>query len=267
MNNANLTGFGIGVAGLLLLVSITALAQNQSQGTNGPDISFSQLLNDIEAGRVRDVVIRGPEIHGLFADGRAFQTYSPNDPTLIGRLYDKGVSIAAGPRRDNVPWSVSLLLPLVVTTCVWIFVSHEMGASGGRAFGFGKWSAKRWAEEHKRITFDDVAGVDEAKQDLEEVVEFLRDPEKYQLLGGRIPRGVLLVGSPSTGKTLLARAIAGEANVPFFSISGSAFVEMFVGVGASRVRDMFEQAKRDAPCIVFIDEIDAVGRRRARQRQ
>ena len=189
----------------------------------------------------------------------------PNDPTLVQRLYGKGVTITARPLQDNVPWFVSLLvswLPFIALIGVWIFLSRQMQGAGGKALGFGKSRAKLLTEAHGRVTFEDVAGVDEAKQDLQEIVEFLRDPGKFQRLGGRIPRGVLLVGPPGTGKTLLARAIAGEANVPFFTISGSDFVEMFVGVGASRVRDMFEQAKKNAPCIIFIDEIDAVGRHR-----
>ena len=214
---------------------------------------------------MRDVLIQGPEIHGTFTDGRSFQTYAPNDPTLIQRLYGKGVSITARPQTDNVPWFVSLLvswLPFIALIGVWIFLSRQMQGAGGKALGFGKSRAKLLTEAHGRVTFEDVAGVDEAKQDLQEIVEFLRDPGKFQRLGGRIPRGVLLVGPPGTGKTLIARAVAGEANVPFFTISGSDFVEMFVGVGASRVRDMFEQAKKNAPCIIFIDEIDAVGRHR-----
>ena len=181
------------------------------------------------------------------------------------RLYGKDVTITARPQQDNVPWFVSLLvswLPFIALIGVWIFLSRQMQGAGGKALGFGKSRAKLLTEAHGRVTFEDVAGVDEAKQDLQEIVEFLRDPGKFQRLGGRIPRGVLLVGPPGTGKTLIARAIAGEANVPFFTISGSDFVEMFVGVGASRVRDMFEQAKKNAPCIIFIDEIDAVGRHR-----
>jgi cell division protease FtsH len=267
MNNTNLAGLGMWLVGLLMVMVLITLAQHESQRQRATqtDISFSQLLNDIEAGRVRDVVIQGSEIHGAFANGQTFRTYSPNDPTLIRRLHDAGVSIAAEPLRDNVPCSVSLIasgLLLTLPIYVWMFVSVWMQESRGRAFGSDKWRAKHLTEVHERVTFDDVAGVDEAKQDLEEIVEFLRDPEKYQHLGGRIPRGILLVGSPGTGKTLLGRAIAGEAGVPFFSVSGSAFVEMFVGRGASRVRSMFEQAKKGAPCIVFIDEIDAVGRRR-----
>jgi cell division protease FtsH len=229
------------------------------------DISFSQLLTEVDQGHVGDVVIQGPEIHGTFTNGSSFQTYAPNDPTLVSRLYNGKVSITAKPPGDNVPWFVSLLvscLPFIALIGVWIFLSRQMQGGAGKAMGFGKSRAKMLTEAHGRVTFEDVAGVDEAKQDLQEIVEFLRDPGKFQWLGGRIPRGVLLVGPPGTGKTLIARAVAGEANVPFFTISGSDFVEMFVGVGASRVRDMFEQAKKNAPCIIFIDEIDAVGRHR-----
>src|SRR5713101_3376403 len=233
--------------------------------TTSQDISFSQLLTEVDQNHVRDVVIQGPEIHGTFTNGSSFQTYAPSDPTLVKRLYNGKVSITAKPPGDNVPWFVSLLvswLPFIALIGVWIFLSRQMQGGAGKAMGFGKSRAKMLTEAHGRVTFEDVAGVDEAKQDLQEIVEFLRDPGKYQRLGGRIPRGVLLVGPPGTGKTLIARAVAGEANVPFFTISGSDFVEMFVGVGASRVRDMFEQAKKNAPCIIFIDEIDAVGRHR-----
>src|SRR6201996_6549018 len=263
--NANLRNFALWVIIVLLLLALFTLFQNPGQHTTSQDISFSQLLNEVDQGRVRDVLIQGPEIHGTFTDGRTFQTYSPSDPTLIQRLYNKGVAITARPQTENVPWFVSLLiswLPFVALIGVWIFLSRQMQGAGGKALGFGKSRAKLLTEAHGRVTFEDVAGVDEAKLDLQEIVEFLRDPGKFQRLGGRIPRGLLLVGPPGTGKTLLARAIAGEANVPFFTISGSDFVEMFVGVGASRVRDMFEQAKKNAPCIIFIDEIDAVGRHR-----
>src|SRR5579863_8925093 len=263
--NANLRNFALWVIIVLLLLALFTLFQNPGTHTTSQDISFSQLLNEVDQGRVRDVLIQGPEIHGTFTDGRSFQTYSPSDPTLIQRLYNKGVSITARPQTENVPWFVSLLiswLPFVALIGVWIFLSRQMQGAGGKALGFGKSRAKLLTEAHGRVTFEDVAGVDEAKLDLQEIVEFLRDPGKFQRLGGRIPRGLLLVGPPGTGKTLLARAIAGEANVPFFTISGSDFVEMFVGVGASRVRDMFEQAKKNAPCIIFIDEIDAVGRHR-----
>ena len=263
--NANLRNFALWVIIVLLLLALFTLFQNPSQRASSQDISFSQLLTEVDQGRVRDVLIQGPDIHGTFTDGRSFQTYAPSDPTLVQRLYGKGVAITARPQGDSVPWFVSLLvswLPFIALIGVWIFLSRQMQGAGGKALGFGKSRAKLLTEAHGRVTFEDVAGVDEAKEDLQEIVEFLRDPGKFQRLGGRIPRGVLLVGPPGTGKTLLARAIAGEANVPFFTISGSDFVEMFVGVGASRVRDMFEQAKKNAPCIIFIDEIDAVGRHR-----
>jgi cell division protease FtsH len=263
--NANLRNFALWVIIVLLVLALFSLFQNPSQRSVSNDITFSQLLTDVDQGRVRDVVISGHDVTGTFIDGKPFQTYAPNDPSLIQRLYGKGVSITAKPQGDNVPWFVSLLvswLPFLALIGVWIFLSRQMQGAGGKALGFGKSRAKLLTEAHGRVTFEDVAGVDEAKADLEEIVEFLRDPQKFQRLGGRIPRGVLLVGPPGTGKTLIARAVAGEANVPFFTISGSDFVEMFVGVGASRVRDMFEQAKKNAPCIIFIDEIDAVGRHR-----
>jgi cell division protease FtsH len=263
--NANLRNFAVWVVIVLLLLALFSLFQNPGQRPVANDVSFSQLLREVDEGRVRDVVIQGNEISGQFTDGRQFQTYAPNDPSLVERLYEKKVSITARPQTEQVPWFVSLLvswLPFIALIGVWIFLSRQMQGAGGKAMGFGKSRAKMLTEAHGRVTFEDVAGVDEAKQDLEEIVEFLRDPQKFQRLGGRIPRGVLLVGPPGTGKTLIARAVAGEANVPFFTISGSDFVEMFVGVGASRVRDMFEQAKKNAPCIIFIDEIDAVGRHR-----
>ena len=263
--NANLRNFALWVIIVLLLLALFTLFQNPGQRASSQDISFSQLLSEVDGGKVRDVLIQGPDIHGTFTDGRTFQTYAPSDPTLVQRLYGKGVAITARPQGDSVPWFVSLLvswLPFIALIGVWIFLSRQMQGAGGKALGFGKSRAKLLTEAHGRVTFEDVAGVDEAKSDLQEIVEFLRDPGKFQRLGGKIPRGVLLVGPPGTGKTLIARAVAGEANVPFFTISGSDFVEMFVGVGASRVRDMFEQAKKNAPCIIFIDEIDAVGRHR-----
>jgi cell division protease FtsH len=263
--NANLRNFALWVIIVLLLLALFTLFQNPGQRASSQDISFSQLLSEVDKNTVRDVVIQGPEIHGTFTNGSSFQTYAPNDPTLVKRLYDAKVNVTAKPPGDNVPWFVSLLvswLPFIALIGVWIFLSRQMQGGAGKAMGFGKSRAKMLTEAHGRVTFEDVAGVDEAKQDLQEIVEFLRDPGKFQRLGGRIPRGVLLVGPPGTGKTLIARAVAGEANVPFFTISGSDFVEMFVGVGASRVRDMFEQAKKNAPCIIFIDEIDAVGRHR-----
>ena len=263
--NPNFRNFALWVIIFLLVVALVMLFQNPGQRPTSQEITFSQLLTEVDQGRVREVTIAGNEVTGHFTDNRAFATYAPNDPTLVQTLYKKNVSIAAKPPSDGNSWLVTLLvngLPLLAFLGMWIFVSRQMQGAGGKAMGFGKSKAKLLTEAHGRVTFEDVAGVDEAKEDLQEIVEFLRDPQKFQRLGGRIPRGVLLVGPPGTGKTLLARAIAGEANVPFFTISGSDFVEMFVGVGASRVRDMFEQAKKNAPCIIFIDEIDAVGRHR-----
>jgi len=263
--NPNFRNFALWVIVFLLVVALVMLFQNPGQRVASQDITFSQLLNEVDQGRVREVTISGSEINGHFTDNRAFSTYAPNDPSLVQTLYKKNVAISAKPPSDGNSWLVTLLvngLPLIAFLGVWIFLSRQMQGAGGKAMGFGKSKAKLLTEAHGRVTFEDVAGVDEAKEDLQEIVEFLRDPQKFQRLGGRIPRGVLLVGPPGTGKTLLARAIAGEANVPFFTISGSDFVEMFVGVGASRVRDMFEQAKKNAPCIIFIDEIDAVGRHR-----
>src|SRR5262252_3555882 len=263
--NSNFRNFAIWVFILLLLVALFNLFQSPGVHVRGNEISFSQLLSEVESGNIQDVTIAGNQITGHFTDGRNFQTYAPNDPNLVDKLNQKGVKITAKPSEDDVPSLLGVLVswfPMLLLIAVWIFFMRQMQSGGGRAMGFGKSKAKLLTERHGRVTFDDVAGVDEAKQDLQEIVEFLRDPGKFQRLGGRIPRGVLLVGPPGTGKTLLARAIAGEANVPFFTISGSDFVEMFVGVGASRVRDMFEQAKKNAPCIIFIDEIDAVGRHR-----
>jgi len=263
--NANLRNFALWVIIVLLLLALFTLFQSPGQRAPTQEIPFSQLLAEVDQGHVREVVIQGPEIKGTFTNGSSFQTYAPNDPTLVKRLYDGKVAITAKPPGDNMPWFVAMLLnwlPFIALIGVWVFLSRQMQGGAGKAMGFGKSRAKMLTEAHGRVTFEDVAGVDEAKQDLQEIVEFLRDPGKFQRLGGRIPRGVLLVGPPGTGKTLIARAVAGEANVPFFTISGSDFVEMFVGVGASRVRDMFEQAKKNAPCIIFIDEIDAVGRHR-----
>ena len=263
--NPNFRNFALWVIIILLVVAGVMLFQNPGQRVPSQDIAFSQLLNEVDQGHVREVTIAGNEITGHFTDNRAFATYAPNDPSLVQSLYKKNVSITAKPPSESTNWMMALLvngLPLIAIIGVWIFLSRRMQGAGGKAMGFGKSKAKLLTEAHGRVTFEDVAGVDEAKEDLQEIVEFLRDPQRFQKLGGRIPRGVLLVGPPGTGKTLLARAIAGEANVPFFTISGSDFVEMFVGVGASRVRDMFEQAKKNSPCIIFIDEIDAVGRRR-----
>jgi cell division protease FtsH len=263
--NPNFRNFALWVIIILLVVALVMLFQNPGQRVPTQDIAFSQLLNEVDQGHVRDVTVSGNEITGHFTDNRSFSTYAPNDPTLIQNLYKKNVAITAKPPSESTNWLMTLLvnaLPLLAIFGIWIFLSRQMQGAGGKAMGFGKSKARLLTEAQGRVTFEDVAGVDEAKEDLKEIVEFLRDPQRFQKLGGRIPRGVLLVGPPGVGKTLLARAIAGEANVPFFTISGSDFVEMFVGVGASRVRDMFEQAKKNSPCIVFIDEIDAVGRHR-----
>ena len=228
-------------------------------------MAYSDFLTAVENGEIRKVVIEGNDIIGEGSQGERYRTYAPNDPELIERLNKHDVVIRAVPADDGSPSLLNILIswfPMLLLIGVWIFFMRQMQSGGGKAMGFGKSRARLLTERVDRVTFDDVAGIEEAKQELEEVVEFLRDPGKFQRLGGRIPKGVLLVGPPGTGKTLLARAIAGEANVPFFTISGSDFVEMFVGVGASRVRDMFEQGKKNAPCIIFIDEIDAVGRHR-----
>ncbi|GGD09580.1 ATP-dependent zinc metalloprotease FtsH [Aureimonas glaciei] len=251
----------------LLIVAVFQLFSNGAQTQGSTSVPYSKFLSDVDAGRVRAVTIQGQQISGSYTDASTpFQTYAPQDANLIERLEGKNVSITAAPPSDNSNplWSMILSFgPILLILGVWIFLMRQMqGGAGGKAMGFGKSKAKLLTEAHGRVTFADVAGVDEAKQDLEEIVEFLREPQKFQRLGGKIPRGVLLVGPPGTGKTLLARSVAGEANVPFFTISGSDFVEMFVGVGASRVRDMFEQAKKNSPCIIFIDEIDAVGRHR-----
>ena len=264
--NPNFRNFALWVVIFLLVLALVTLFQSPSQRASTNEIPYSQLINESEAGRISNVVVAGQEISGTFTDGRSFVTYAPyGDPALLKTLAQKGVQVSARAPSEGTPWFMALLvnsLPFVIFIGLWIFMSRQMQNGAGRAMGFGKSKAKLLTEAHGRVTFEDVAGIDEAKEDLQEIVEFLRDPQKFQRLGGRIPRGVLLVGPPGTGKTLTARAVAGEANVPFFTISGSDFVEMFVGVGASRVRDMFEQAKKNAPCIIFIDEIDAVGRHR-----
>ncbi len=249
----------------LLLVVLFNLFQPGATHTAATQVAYSDFINEVNGGRVRDVVIQGRTVSGQLTDGRTFQTYTPEDASLVGRLTDKGVRVIAKPEDSDVNPLLHYLLswfPMLLLIGVWVFFMRQMQAGGGRAMGFGKSRARMLTEKQGRVTFDDVAGIDEAKGELQEIVEFLKDPQKFQRLGGKIPKGVLLVGPPGTGKTLLARAIAGEANVPFFTISGSDFVEMFVGVGASRVRDMFEQGKKNAPCIIFIDEIDAVGRHR-----
>jgi cell division protease FtsH len=264
--NSNFQKLAIWVAILVLLAALFNLFNNPAQSQRGKEITYSEFLNAVDEGKVAEVTLAGSRIQGTMRDGAAaFSTYAPQDPTLVERLQKKNINFRARPSDDDVPSIMSMLLswfPMLLLIAVWIFFMRQMQSGSGRAMGFGKSKAKLLTERQGRVTFEDVAGVDEAKDELQEIVEFLRDPQKFQRLGGRIPRGALLVGPPGTGKTLLARAIAGEANVPFFTISGSDFVEMFVGVGASRVRDMFEQAKKNAPCIIFIDEIDAVGRHR-----
>ena len=249
----------------LLLVVLFNLFQPGVSHTNSTQIAYSDFITEVNSGRVRDVVIQGRTVSGQLNDGRTFQTYTPEDPSLVKTLTDKNVRVIAKPEDSDVNPLLHYLLswfPMLLLIGVWVFFMRQMQSGGGRAMGFGKSRARMLTEKQGRVTFEDVAGIDEAKGELQEIVEFLKDPQKFQRLGGKIPKGVLLVGPPGTGKTLLARAIAGEANVPFFTISGSDFVEMFVGVGASRVRDMFEQGKKNAPCIIFIDEIDAVGRHR-----
>ncbi len=228
------------------------------------ETTYSQFLESVEKGEVAQVTIQGDNILGIYVDGKPFKTYAPGDPDLIRILRERGINIQAKPEKDS-PWYMTILIswfPMLLLIGVWIFFMRQMQMGGGKAMSFGKSRARLLSEDARKVTFNDVAGIDEAKEELQEVVEFLKDPKKFTRLGGRIPKGVLLVGAPGTGKTLLARAIAGEAGVPFFSISGSDFVEMFVGVGASRVRDLFMQGKKFAPCIIFIDEIDAVGRHR-----
>jgi cell division protease FtsH len=244
---------------LLLVMNVVG-----SQRGRDPEIVFTDFVAAAEQGEIKKVTIQGQSISGEYVSGDAFRTYAPEDPSIIQMLRDRGVRIEAKP-EDDEPWYTSFLLhwaPMLVLVGVWIFFMRQMQAGGGKAMSFGKSRAKLLTEHSQRVTFSDVSGVEEAKEELEEIIQFLKDPKKFTKLGGRIPKGVLLVGPPGTGKTLLARAIAGEAGVPFFSISGSDFVEMFVGVGASRVRDLFVQGKKNAPCIIFIDEIDAVGRHR-----
>jgi cell division protease FtsH len=228
------------------------------------EIIFSDFMVKTEKGEVSEVTIKDNHISGILKDGTKFKTYTANDPDLVKTLREKNVRITAKPPEEP-PWYMTFLMtwgPFILFVGLWIFFMRQMQMGGNKALSFGKSRARLLSEERKKITFSDVAGIDEAKGEVEEIIEFLKDPPKFQKLGGRIPKGVLVVGPPGTGKTLLAKAIAGEAGVPFFSISGSDFVEMFVGVGASRVRDLFEQGKKHAPCIIFIDEIDAVGRHR-----
>ena len=261
MNLKNLMMWGVIV---LLIVGLFNLFKNPKHPVASDTVPFSSFLKNVEDGRVVRVEIKGNNIEGVLADGTAFKTYAPNDPNLVEKLASKGVNITASPQDDQMPslWGILLSwFPMLLLIGVWVFFMRQMQGGKG-AMGFGKSKAKLLSEARGKVTFNDVAGIDEAKEEVEEIVEFLRDPRKFRRLGGKIPKGALLIGPTGTGKTLLAKAIAGEASVPFFSISGSDFVEMFVGVGASRVRDMFEQGKKNAPCIIFIDEIDAVGRSR-----
>ena len=249
---------------VLALIILAVFSVFNKQHGREPEVVFSEFMTAVDRGDVQKVTIQGHNIQGEYKNGERFRTFAPNDPELVKSLREKKVKIAAKPEEDS-PWYMVLLLnwfPMLLLIGVWIFFMRQMQVGGGKAMSFGKSRAKLLTENQHRVTFSDVAGVDEAKDDLQEIIAFLKDPKKFTKLGGRIPKGCLLVGPPGTGKTLLARAIAGEAGVPFFSISGSDFVEMFVGVGASRVRDLFVQGKKNAPCIIFIDEIDAVGRHR-----
>ena len=227
------------------------------------EINLSEFLDLVEKGEISEVLIQGDYVQGTLLSGRQFKTYNPGYTKLIEDLREKEVMITGEEERQS-PWTTILIswFPMVIIIAIWVFLMRQMQAGGGKAMSFGKSRAKLLTEQQQKFTFEDVAGIDEAKEELEEIIDFLKDPKKFTVLGGRIPKGVILMGAPGTGKTLLARAIAGEAGVPFFSISGSDFVEMFVGVGASRVRDLFMQGKKNAPCIIFIDEIDAVGRHR-----
>jgi cell division protease FtsH len=248
---------------ILLLVTLFSVFQQGGSATSGSQMSFSDFLKAVDSKEVTSVVIDGENISGRMSDGSRFRTVQPRDSNIVDELRSSNVDIRVEPQEHGGLLStLGFWLPMLIIFGIWIFFLNRMQAGGRGAMGFGKSKAKLLTERTGKVTFDDVAGIDEAKEELEEIVEFLKDPQKYSRLGGKIPKGALLVGPPGTGKTLLARAIAGEAGVPFFTISGSDFVEMFVGVGASRVRDMFEQAKKNAPCIVFIDEIDAVGRHR-----
>jgi len=262
----NLRNLALWIVIAVMLVLLFNLFQGTGTHTTASAISYSKFTEQVQANQVKKVVFQGEQAKGEFSTGQPFVTTVPsNDSTLWPMLKSHNVDTTVSPADDGMPSLLAIFInwfPMLLIIGVWVFFLRQMQSGGGKAMGFGKSRAKMLTERQGRVTFEDVAGVDEAKDDLKEIVDFLRDPQKFQRLGGRIPKGVLLVGPPGTGKTLLARAIAGEANVPFFTISGSDFVEMFVGVGASRVRDMFEQAKKNSPCIVFIDEIDAVGRHR-----
>ena len=253
----------VAVLVIILLGLFIFQIYNKPKKTN-ESIPFSEFSESVASDRVASVMIQGRNITGTYKDGKEFKTFAPEDPDLVKRLREKGVKITAKPDEEAGVWQNIFIswFPMLLLIGVWIFFMRQMQSGGGKAMAFGKSKARLFTGRENRVTFHDVAGIDEAKEELQEIIEFLVDPKKFTKLGGRIPKGCLLVGPPGTGKTLLARAIAGEANVPFFTISGSDFVEMFVGVGASRVRDLFTQAKKNAPCIIFIDEIDAVGRHR-----
>ena len=258
----NLMLWGIISLAMVIVFNLFSQPQHSAQ----PSMTYSEFLRQAASGDVSDVLIQGNTITGKTSDGKSFKIYAPNDPSLVDKLIAEKVEVRAEPAEES-PWYMTLLVswfPMLLLIGVWIFFMRQMQGGAGRAMSFGRSRARMLNQEQGKVTFDDVAGVDEAKEELSEVVDFLSNPRKFTRLGGRIPKGVLLVGPPGTGKTLLARAVAGEAGVPFFSISGSDFVEMFVGVGASRVRDLFRQAKEKSPCIIFIDEIDAVGRARGR---
>ncbi|HUK56697.1 MAG TPA: ATP-dependent zinc metalloprotease FtsH [Nitrospiria bacterium] len=247
----------------LFMILMFHLFQAPSQSLE-EEIIFSDFMTRLDKGEVTEVTIKPNQINGVLKDGNKFKTYTVEYPDLVKLLRDKNVKIVARPPEES-PWYITFLVtwgPFVLFLVLWFFLMRQMQIGGNKALSFGKSRARLLTEDRKKVTFADVAGIDEAKEEVTEIIEFLKDPPKFQKLGGRIPKGVLIVGPPGTGKTLLAKAIAGEAGVPFFSISGSDFVEMFVGVGASRVRDLFEQGKKNAPCIIFIDEIDAVGRLR-----
>jgi cell division protease FtsH len=265
MNPEKLSAYKSALIWLFIFVSVFfVFSILNTQPKTDKEIVFSEFLSKVNAGEVEEVTIKESNISGLLKDGTKFKTYSANYPELVSELRKKNVRIIAKP-PDQSPWYQVFLLswgPVIVIVLIWIFFMRQMQAGGNKAMSFGKSRAKVVSDKAVKITFSDVAGIEEAKAEVQEIIEFLKDPAKFSRLGGKMPKGVLLVGSPGSGKTLLAKAIAGEAAVPFFSISGSDFVEMFVGVGASRVRDLFEQAKKTAPCIIFIDEIDAVGRHR-----